>query len=609
MRNLFPGILLFLSLLFSNTVFAQSSLCKDIQPFCAGDQRLTFPNSNSTNSNQDNGEVGPAYGCLEQQYYPAWFYLQIEDPGDLTFTISQYTNPDLTGSPLDVDFVVWGPFNVGDDFCNALTEDKIVDCSYLPDAVETMQITGARANEIYIVVITNFEKLPGYIGLQQTDSGEGFGSTDCSILDKSLGDFIPVCGADEYELNGYTDEAGSYEWYKKNPATGQYEKIPGADGPQLVVTESGDYKLVVADALGENKEEDEVTVTFYDIPEIGEASDVFICNETAETVDLTTNAPALIAPNPNPSEYEVVYFQNEEDLQNNIPISNPDSFPFTAGKEIFARVKHIEGGCLSNSVSFKMDSFNLPDFSLDEKTYFCLDANDNLIAPVRIGKDLGADYEYEWTFDGNQVQGPILTLSDFPGSGSIDLKITHKITGCTLNLSTLPVKIYSPADLTIEVAGSDFGDGYSLTAATVEAKPNPDAIYAYRLDDGNWQESNIFKEVAAGNHSISAREIHGCGAVTSENIFLVGYPRYFSPNSDGYNDSWKILNNDQITIKSLYIFDRYGKLLKQLGRNKGWDGTFNGKPLPADDYWFRIEFVEEKTGKVSSYSANFSLIR
>ena len=104
----------------------------------------------------------------------------------------------------------------------------------------------------------------------------------------------------------------------------------------------------------------------------------------------------------------------------------------------------------------------------------------------------------------------------------------------------------------------------------------------------------MFGDVPPGNHVISVREINGCGITSSESFFLIGYPRFFTPNSDGYNDTWNLINNGTINIKSLYVFDRYGKLIKQLNPNtqEGWDGNYNGKAMPADDYWFRVEFVD-----------------
>ncbi|WP_372754089.1 T9SS type B sorting domain-containing protein [Mariniflexile sp.] len=73
--------------------------------------------------------------------------------------------------------------------------------------------------------------------------------------------------------------------------------------------------------------------------------------------------------------------------------------------------------------------------------------------------------------------------------------------------------------------------------------------------------------------------------IISENYYI---PKYFTPNNDGTHDFWKVedFNN---TIKSIAIFNRNGKLLKFLSANSiGWNGTFNGKPLETNDYWYAI---------------------
>jgi gliding motility-associated-like protein len=49
---------------------------------------------------------------------------------------------------------------------------------------------------------------------------------------------------------------------------------------------------------------------------------------------------------------------------------------------------------------------------------------------------------------------------------------------------------------------------------------------------------------------------------------------------------------------TLYIFDRFGKLIKQINAaGKGWDGTYNGQPLPADDYWYILSADDGTTTK------------
>ncbi|MFN4198131.1 MAG: T9SS type B sorting domain-containing protein, partial [Flavobacterium sp.] len=88
----------------------------------------------------------------------------------------------------------------------------------------------------------------------------------------------------------------------------------------------------------------------------------------------------------------------------------------------------------------------------------------------------------------------------------------------------------------------------------------------------------------------------------------INYPPFFTPNQDGYNDTWNIIGGDQLVNAKIYIFDRYGKLLKQISPNgEGWDGTYNGRPLPSTDYWFTINYEENGTPK--EFKAHFSLKR
>ena len=81
-------------------------------------------------------------------------------------------------------------------------------------------------------------------------------------------------------------------------------------------------------------------------------------------------------------------------------------------------------------------------------------------------------------------------------------------------------------------------------------------------------------------------------------------PRFFTPNNDNVNDYW-IVPNTSNQISSIYIYNRYGKLLKQITNlSMGWDGTFNGESMPNSDYWYLITF---RNGKV--LRGHFSLVR
>ncbi|TRW24005.1 T9SS type B sorting domain-containing protein, partial [Flavobacterium zepuense] len=95
-----------------------------------------------------------------------------------------------------------------------------------------------------------------------------------------------------------------------------------------------------------------------------------------------------------------------------------------------------------------------------------------------------------------------------------------------------------------------------------------------------------------------------------EGVSVIDYPHYFTPNGDGYHDEWNIIGMQNLPQARIYIFDRYGKLLKQISPSSapsGWDGTFNGNPVPSDDYWFTITYPEGAVTK--EFKAHFTLKR
>jgi gliding motility-associated-like protein len=119
-----------------------------------------------------------------------------------------------------------------------------------------------------------------------------------------------------------------------------------------------------------------------------------------------------------------------------------------------------------------------------------------------------------------------------------------------------------------------------------------DGDYEYALDDinGPYQVSNRFDNVTAGFHTVYVRDTNDCG-ISEKLISVIGFPKFFTPNDDTYNDFWQVYGvNEQFQPNTMiYIYDRHGKLIKELEPlSKGWDGTLNGYNLPASDYWFHV---------------------
>ena len=110
--------------------------------------------------------------------------------------------------------------------------------------------------------------------------------------------------------------------------------------------------------------------------------------------------------------------------------------------------------------------------------------------------------------------------------------------------------------------------------------------FEYSIDGLFFQNSPIFSNAPGGLQTASVREINGCGIKTEDFVVLLA-PTFFTPNNDGHNDFWTVKGIFAYPNAELRIFDRYGKLLKELRPNSlGWDGNFNGQELPASDYWF-----------------------
>ena len=132
--------------------------------------------------------------------------------------------------------------------------------------------------------------------------------------------------------------------------------------------------------------------------------------------------------------------------------------------------------------------------------------------------------------------------------------------------------------------------------------------YEYQLDGGNWQNSAIFQNVVGcENHIIKVKDAEGCSNDPETTFTILDYPKFFTPNGDGYNDLWNI-RCLQTQPGIISIFNRHGKLLNQFKTNfPGWNGTYNGKLLPASDYWFIVTYYDEN-GKEKQFKSHFSLI-
>jgi gliding motility-associated-like protein len=201
------------------------------------------------------------------------------------------------------------------------------------------------------------------------------------------------------------------------------------------------------------------------------------------------------------------------------------------------------------------------------------------------------------------INGAVGSTYDATKEGNYSVIVTNKITGCVSKEVFATIIANNPATSLDAVVSDAFTQEATITAS-VQGGTGP---FLYQIDGGEFQSSNEFTGLSSGTHTLTVKDVQGCTNLSIP-VIVIDYPKYFTPNGDGYDDTWNIKGlNDQPNAR-IFIFDRYGKLIKEIStQGGGWDGTYNGKQLPATDYWFTVEYVENNSNKL--FKAHFSLKR
>lgn len=171
---------------------------------------------------------------------------------------------------------------------------------------------------------------------------------------------------------------------------------------------------------------------------------------------------------------------------------------------------------------------------------------------------------------------------------------------------TITVTFNLPVNIIFNWSVNDaFAENQILTIT-----PATNGNYLYQLDSGNPQSSPVFENISHGPHSVTVIDSNGCSpSVTRDDIIVIDYPKFFTPNNDGFNDSWTIPELFDDPTAFVQIYDRYGKLIKVLNlkNSDAWDGMYDRIPMPSSDYWFVVHYSMANIPKV--FKAHFSLKR
>ena len=322
-----------------------------------------------------------------------------------------------------------------------------------------------------------------------------------------------------------------------------------------------------------------------------------ICDEEINPVDQngihtfdTANFQATILGSQ--SGMNIYYFDG-----NNNPLLNPFQNQFTTGTQnISVIVENPINTTCRAQLTIPFIVYPTPKIDLEENIIICLPTTQATIDGGILDGSPTANYTFQW-YTNNVLMtsetNPMLTVNT-PGIYSVD--VTNAF-GCT---KTREITVTGSEIATIQ--SIDVVDLSDINSITVNVNPASLGDYEFAIDDvnGPYQDSNFFNNVPIGFHEIYIRDKNGCGSNGPILVAVLGIPKYFTPNGDGFHDTWNVkgVNAQFNYLSTIYIFDRFGKLLKQIGTTgSGWDGTYNGHPMPADDYWYNIKFEDGRSAK------------
>jgi gliding motility-associated-like protein len=250
------------------------------------------------------------------------------------------------------------------------------------------------------------------------------------------------------------------------------------------------------------------------------------------------------------------------------------------------------------------------------KEVICVDSNGVPLADTALpvltataGPEASASYEYQWLLNDVVIPGATSETYTVTTSGSYSVTVSGPTDFQCINTSFTQVitESGSPDNYNASVTTEAFAESHQVVATATSV--NTGIVFWYSLDDGEATNDGVFTNVSPGLHTVTITDGAGCWSYTEE-VVLVDYPKFFTPNGDGINDTWSIIEQQDVPISQIYIFDRFGKLLKQLDPDgSGWDGMYNGNQMPATDYWFKIIYIEGADSAQKEFKAHFSLKR
>lgn len=405
--------------------------------------------------------------------------------------------------------------------------------------------------------------------VQCDDDADGFSEFNLTKLDNLIKQNNLQLGTVAYYLNQTDASTGS------NPITNT-TSFSNTLGNQIIAKVANQYGCV-------NYATVNLQIANNVLPTL---NPYIICDEDGTFDNFTTiNLNTIVTPdllNGLPNGLVVEYYATENDaISQSNALANNFTNTTTSNQIIFARIVNGPDCYGIVPVTLQIVSFNPPNFA-DAAVVVCQNSSEILAVANTFST-------YLWNTGATTSSITVTT------AGNYSVVVTNS-SGCPA-VKNFIVSVSEIPEIT-SVTVNDF----SGSANSIEVNVTGNGIFEYSIDGVNFQTSSFFDNVATGVYTVIARDIGRCG-FDKEIVSVLDYPRFFTPNNDGVNDTWYIKNltpKDKITI-----FDRFGKALYSFkGGQPGWNGKLKNTDLLSTDYWFVLVLDNQKTIK-----GHFSLKR
>ena len=264
-------------------------------------------------------------------------------------------------------------------------------------------------------------------------------------------------------------------------------------------------------------------------------------------------------------------------------------------------------GCYTEAL-FQVTVYDLLDLEINGGT-LCIDSDTgNVINSVVLESGLNSDdYSINWYLNTNLVGTGTNYIAEEPGEYTVEtIKLDEEI-GADCNYKTTQVQVESSSpSFELQILTEDFSDSNTVEINIVDQGIG---TYEFSLDHLPFQSYPRFYNLNPGNHFITIRDTSGLCVYKTIDFLILNYPKFFTPNNDGINDTWNITDLQSDLDSNIIIYDRFGKMVSEIKPfEEGWDGyNTNGNKLPSSDYWFLVTY--NKNNVLTEFRGNFSLLR